>query len=73
MKMKSKSYWRKSLNSLQTFFDNQPFDYNIKDKDSILIEALRDNLLYQYQNCLPFKRLLEKRNFDPNQKFDLNY
>ena len=50
MKMKSKSYWRKSLDSLQTFFDNQPFDYNIKDKDSILIEALRDNLLYQYQN-----------------------
>lgn len=71
MKMKSKSYWRKSLDSLQTFFDNQPFDYNIKDKDSILIEALRDNLLYQYQNCLPFKRLLEKRNFDPNRKFDL--
>lgn len=59
------------MNSLNIFFDNQPFDYNIEDKDSILIEALRDNLLYQYENCLPFRRLLEKRNFNPNKKFTL--
>ena len=71
MKTKFKLYWRKSLDSLKIFFDNQPFDYNIKDKDSILIDALKDNLLYQYKNCLPFRRLLEKRKFDPNKKFNL--
>tara|TARA_Y100001958_G_C21218607_1_gene543992 strand:- start:135 stop:1214 length:1080 start_codon:yes stop_codon:yes gene_type:complete len=59
------------LNKLQTFFDNEPFDYNIKDKDLLLTDALKNNLLYQYENCLPFKRLLEKRNFNPNKKFDL--
>lgn len=57
--------------SLKSFFENQPFDYNIKDKDSMLIDALKSNLLHQYENCLPFKRLLEKRNFNPNKKFDL--
>jgi len=59
------------LNSLNKFFDDQPFDYDIKDKDSILIEALKENLLYQYQNCIPFQRLLNKRNFNLNKKFSL--
>ena len=70
MRMKLKLFWRKSLASLKSFFENQPFDYNIKDKDSMLIDALKSNLLHQYENCLPFKRLLEKRNFNPNKTFD---
>ncbi len=59
------------MNNLKTFFENRPFDYDIEEKDSMLIDALRSNLLYQKENCLPFKRLLEKRDFCPNQKFDL--
>jgi hypothetical protein len=56
------------LNSFNKFFDGQPFDYNIEDKDLMLMEALKENLLYQYQNCIPFQRLLNKRNFNLNKK-----
>lgn len=72
MKMILEQYWSKSLDSLKKIFDDKPFNYNVRENDSTLVEVLRNNLLYQCENCVPFKRLLEKKDFDPNKKFSLN-
>ena len=57
--------------NLDCFFQNSPFGYNLKDNDKLLLESLRSNLLYQYENCAPFKRLLNKRDFSPSENFKL--
>ncbi|MAU58230.1 MAG: hypothetical protein CMC33_01045 [Flavobacteriaceae bacterium] len=59
------------MSNFNNFFDSSPFDYNIDEKDINLIKSLRKNLQYQYNNCLPFKRLLEKRKFNFSNDFSL--
>lgn len=59
------------MSNFKNFFDSPPFDYDISEKDLNLIESLRSNLQHQYNNCLPFKRLLDKRKFNLSKDFNL--
>ena len=49
--------------NLEDFFSQSPFNYDIDKKNELLIDSLKLNLIHQYQNCIPFKRLLDKKEF----------
>lgn len=57
--------------NLEDFFSQSPFNYDIDKKNELLRNSLKLNLIHQYQNCIPYKRLLDKKQFNINQKFEL--
>lgn len=59
------------MNNLSDYFLESPFNYNINEKNELLRGSLKLNLLHQYENCIPFRRLLDKKRFNLNNNFEL--
>ena len=59
------------MNNLSDYFLESPFNYDIDDKNELLRESLKLNLLHQYENCAPFRRLLDKKRFNLSKNFEL--
>lgn len=43
--------------------------YAIKETEELFFEAMKENCIYQYENCAEYRRILDEKGFSPN---DLN-
>ncbi len=59
------------MNNFNDYFLESPFNYDIDEKNELLKSALKLNLIHQYENCIPFKRLIDKKGFNFRKNFGL--
>jgi hypothetical protein len=55
-----------AFDKLNTLIDSKPFSLNNKEKKVKFINAVREVTLHHYNNCLPYKKLCDKRQFSPD-------
>ncbi len=55
-----------TFENLDTLIEPKPFSLNNAEKKVKFIDAVREVTLHHYQNCLPYKRFCDKRQFKPD-------
>lgn len=53
------------FNELCTLLDIGPYDLSINEKEPLFINALKEVTFHHYNNCNPYRKLCDKRGFDP--------
>jgi len=57
----------------QTNFDKllelDPYDKDLKKRESLFIEALNENYFHHYKNCEPYQKFCKRRGFDGKSNF----
>lgn len=57
---------------IDSLLEMEPFSMGAEDKDKAFIGAMRESLIFHYDNCAEFRRFCEKRGFDPKGKYSAN-
>jgi hypothetical protein len=52
---------------LERLLENPPYGLGSEQKNSLFLDAVREVSVHHYQNCGPYKRLCDKRGFDPHR------
>lgn len=53
------------LNSAKKLFKHKK-TYDLTNTDNLFVEAMRENAVFQYNNCSDYKRILDEADFNPN-------
>jgi len=56
---------------IDTLLVAEPFSLGKEEKDRLFLSAMKESLIFHYENCEPYREFCSKRGFNPHNDFSL--
>ncbi len=56
---------------IEELLGKEPFSLSGREKESVFLKAMKDSLIFHYENCEPYRKFCDNKKFNPNGIFPL--